>query len=120
MLKKSEEKEIARIALEETNEGKDLTWPKLKEIMIYEMDAIKSNDPNRDLCKVSATFGSLLNISFVRRFAERNGLSNYLLKRFTVPTRPHECHICGFTFHWKNALVKHVRRNSCMRKIVKN
>jgi len=119
VLTKSEEKKIAIIALGQTNEGKDLTWPKLKEIMMDEMDAIKSEDPRRDMCKVSATFGSLLNMSFVRRFAERNGLSKYLLKRFTVPTRPHECKRCGFTFSWKNALVKHIRIDSCPRKIVK-
>ena len=104
-----EEQDIARIALEKKDDGKDLTWSNLKEIMIEEMEIIKLKDPSRDMCKVSSTPGSLLNSSFVRRFAERNGLSKYLLKKFTVPTRPHQCQQCGDTFSYKNVLVKHIK-----------
>ena len=109
MLTAEEEHNMTRKALEKTNEGKDLSWPILKEIMMEEMEMIKSMDPSRDLFKVSSTLGSLLSISFVRRFAERNGLSQYLLKKFTVPSRLHECEECGKTFGFKNVLVKHTK-----------
>jgi len=102
-----EEQSIARTALEKTSGGKDLTWMILKQIMMEEMEMIKSMEPGRDMSRVSSTQGSLLSISFVRRFAERNGLSKYLLKKFTAPSRPHECEECGKTFTFKNALVKH-------------
>ena len=84
MLTDEEEECIARAAVEKTTEGKELSWSILKEIMMDEMEVIKSKDPSRDMCKVSSTLGSLLNISFVRRFAERNGLSQYLLRKFTA------------------------------------
>ena len=70
-----EEQNIARIALEKKDDGKDLTWSNLKEIMIEEMEMIKLKDPSRDMCKVSSTQGSLLSSPFVRRYAKRNGLS---------------------------------------------
>ena len=78
--------------------------------MLAEIDMIKSQDPSRDMLKVSSTLGSLLNISFVRRFAERNGLSKYLLKKLTIQCRPFNCETCGSAFTFKNALVKHIKR----------
>ena len=71
----AEEQDIARIPLEKTNKGKNLSWSRLKEIMIEEMEIIKSKNPSRDICKVSSTQGSLLGSPFVRRYAKRNGLS---------------------------------------------
>ena len=79
----------------------------LKEMLMVEMEMLKTMEPNRDMTKVSSTQGSLLNVSFVRRFAERNGLSKYVLKKFTVLNRQFQCEECNKTFSFKNALVKH-------------
>ena len=109
VLTEQEEYAIARTALQKTDDGKDLSWSRLTEIMMTEMDVLRSKHPSRDMCKVSSTMGSLLNKSYVRRFAQRNGLSVHLLKRFTVPTRPYECEKCGLAFSFRNALVSHMK-----------
>ena len=104
-----EEINVANQALEKTRDGKDLTWPILKDLMVKELELLMSLDPIRIRSKVSVTDGSLLNIAFVRRFAQRNDLSKFLLKRITVKDRPYECDICDSTFSFKNVLVKHRR-----------
>ena len=77
---RKEEENIAKIALENSDNGEKLTWSNLREIMLAEIDRIKSQDPSRDMFRVSSTMGSFVNRSFVRRFAERNGLSACLIK----------------------------------------
>ena len=104
-----EEKNVANKVLEKTHGGKDLTWAILKDIMVKELELLMSLDPCRMRSKVSVKDGSLLNIPFVRRFAQRNDLSKLLMKRFTITNRPFECEICGTTFSFKNALPKHMR-----------
>ena len=104
-----EEKNVANKVLEMTHGGQNLTWPILKDIMVQELELLMSLDPRRMRSKVSVKDGSLLNIPFVRRFAQRNDLSKLLMKRFTVTHRPHKCEVCQTTFSFKNALVKHMR-----------
>ena len=104
-----EEKKVAKKALEKTNEGKDLTWSFLRQIMVEEVELLMSKDPTRVRSTISTIDGSLLNMSFVRRFAKRNGLSKYLLQKFTILERPYECEVCEKTFSFKNALVKHMK-----------
>ena len=104
------EEEVAKIVLEKTNDGKELSWPLLKQLLLDELEQRRSsNTNNRDMCRVSTTSGTLLNMSFVRRFAERNGLSKYLLKKFLVTDRPYQCERCSKSFIWKKDLVKHER-----------
>ena len=109
LLTDAEEEIIAKTALEKSNHGKGLTWPLLRDIMIEEVENIKKNEPGRDIFRISAKTGTLLNVSYVRRFADRTGLSPYILKRFTVQTRPFVCKLCEKAFSFKNALVKHMK-----------
>ena len=104
-----DEHEIAKKVLEKTNHGKELSWPLQKQLLLDELEQRRSTNTNNDICRVSTTSGTLLNISFVRRFAERNGLSKYLLKKFLVTDRPYRCELCDKSFIWKKDLVKHER-----------
>ena len=101
-----EEKDISRRALENSNNGSDLTWTMLKDVLEKEVEMLMSTNPRRDTFRVSATKGSLLNINFVRRFAKRNALMKYHIKK---PNGTHECEKCKKTFSFKNALVKHLK-----------
>ena len=79
-----EEIDLGREVLEETNGGKDLTWPKLSEIIQKKLESLVRRDPSREQANFSASDGHFLNISWVRRFAKRNKLSEFLIRKCNV------------------------------------
>ena len=96
--------------LERTSGGKDLSWKFLKEMIIEELNIIKINQPDRDFARISCKNGNIIEMTYVRRFAERNNLSRFLLQKFTKPNRNFECDICGSRFTMKNVLEAHRKR----------
>ena len=96
--------------LERTNGGKELSWKFLKEMIIEELNIIKINQPDRDFARISCKNGNIIEMTYVRRFAERNNLSRFLLQKFTKPNRNFECDICGSRFTMKNVLEAHRKR----------
>merc|ERR1719369_705676 len=76
-----EEHEIAKTVLEKTDNGKELSWTMLKGMLQDEIEMIRLKTPSRNMTRVSSTSGSMTNMSFVRRFAERNGISQFLRRR---------------------------------------
>lgn len=105
-----EEKIISERVLERTNGGKELSWKFLKEMIIEELNIIKINQPERDFARISCKNGNIIEMTYVRRFAERNNLSRFLLQKFTKPNRNFECDICGSRFTMKNVLEAHRKR----------
>lgn len=105
-----EEKIISERVLERTNGGKELSWKFLKEMIIEELNIIKINQPDRDFARISCKNGNIIEMTYVRRFAERNNLSRFLLQKFTKPNRNFECDICGSRFTMKNVLEAHRKR----------
>ena len=83
-----EEQEIAKTVLGKTNNGKELSWSLLNQLLLDELERKKSSNPNLNIYRVSATSGTLLNMPLVRRFAARNGLSKYLLKNAYLKKKP--------------------------------
>jgi len=105
-----EEKIISERVLERTSGGRDLSWKFLKEMIIEELNIIKINHPERDFARISCKNGNMIEMTYVRRFAERNNLSRFLLQKFTKPIRNFECDICGSRFTMKNVLEAHRKR----------
>ena len=87
-----------------------MSWKFLKEMIIEELNIIKINQPDRDFARISCKNGNIIEMTYVRRFAERNNLSRFLLQKFTKPNRNFECDICGSRFTMKNVLEAHRKR----------
>ena len=98
-----EEKEITNDIVSEVNNGRELTWKVLNEIIEKQMEILMTSNPTRDTFKVSATKGSIIDRYFVRRFARRNNLMQYIAKK----NSDFDCKECSKSFSFKNALVKH-------------
>ena len=109
----TEEKEISAMVLRRSNNGLDLTWRMLKEMLEKELEVLMSSNPGREGARVSTRIGSLLNTWFVRGFAKRNNLLNSIVSRINAEKgksdRSHECKRCGKTFSFKNVLTKHLK-----------
>jgi len=104
-----EEKGITEKVLASSNNGKDLTWDMLRNMLVKEAELLMVANPDRDIMRISATSGTIMNKSFVRRFAQRNYLSEFLLKKYTLTDRPFRCEECNLGFTFKNILVKHLK-----------
>jgi len=104
-----EEKDITRKVLASSRDGMDLTWDLLRNMLVKEAETLVMANPDRDIMRISATSGTIMNKSFVRRFAQRNNMSAFLLKKFTLTERPFRCEECNLGFTFKNILVKHLK-----------
>ena len=108
MFTSEEEIEISSTVVERSEDGMEITWNSLQDMLKEHMEMLMATNPMRD----SSTHGSLLNKHFVRRFAKRNNLLGYIhIKNVSCVqgTHTHQCNQCGKRFTFKNELVKHLK-----------
>ena len=101
-----EENEIASMIINKAKDGMKVTWKVLKEMLEKQIEEMMVFDPSRETFRVSATKGGLVDMHFVRRFAARNNLMQYIFVQENKSSK-FECKECKKLFSFKNALVKH-------------